>query len=160
MSTTLVQGGGRSVAAERKLTPDEIRRRIKAAGWAVLAVLEGARPYAVPMAYGYDGRRFFVASGPGRKRRALEQQPLVCLTILDGPDDEGSGSYVVVLGRATPVSSWFTRLRAGLLILSRFSRGGIPSPSELRRMAQGRVFRIDPHEVAGRARTILRAHAS
>jgi len=159
MSGTLVPDGGRAAAAERKLTPEEIRRRIRAAGWAVLAVLEGARPYAVPMAYGYDGRRFFVASGPGRKRRALEREPLVCLTILDGPDDLGSGSYVVVLGRATPVSSWFDRLRAGLFILRRFSRGGIPSLIELRRMAHGRVFRIDPHEVAGRARAVLTAHA-
>jgi len=159
MSTTLVPDGAHSAAAERRLTPEEIRRRIRAAGWAVLAVLEGARPYAVPMAYGYDGRRFFVASGPGRKRRALEREPLVCLTILDGPDDLGSGSYVVVLGRAIAVSSWFDRVRAGLLILKRFSRGGIPSFTELRRMARGRVFRIDPHEVAGRARTILTAPA-
>ena len=155
----LAAGAARRAGAERKLAPEEIRRRIRAAGWAVLAVLEGARPYAVPMAYGYDGRRFFVASGPGRKRRALEQQPLVCLTILDAPDEAGSGGYVVVLGRATPISSWFARMRAGLLILKRFSRGGIPSLREVRRMVSGRVFRIEPHEIAGRSRPALPVRA-
>lgn len=151
MSAVAAGRGVRLPTVERKLRPDEIARRIRAAGWAVLAVLEGSRPYAVPMAYGYDGRSFFVASGPGRKRRALERQPLVCLTILDAPDESGVGGYVVVTGTAKPVSSLFARLRAGLLILKRFSRGGLPSLRELRRMARGRVFRIEPHEVAGRA---------
>ncbi len=149
--STLVAGRGVGLPAlERKLRPEETLRRIRAAGWAVLAVLEGSRPYAVPMAYGYDGRSFFVASGPGRKRRALERQPQVCLTILDAPDESGVGGYVVVTGRATPVSSLFARLRAGVLILRRFSRGGVPSLKELRRMVRGRVFRIEPFEVAGR----------
>jgi len=151
MSATLVEQGFRLPHVERKLRPEEIARRIRAAGWAVLAILEGSRPYAVPMAYGYDGHSFFVASGPGRKRRALERQPLVCLTILDAPDDGGVGGYVVVTGRATPVSSYFSRLRAGLLILMRFSRGGLPSPRDFRRMIKGRVFRIEPHDVTGRA---------
>ena len=132
MSTTLA--GSRVPLVERTLRPDEIARRTRAAGWAVLAVLEGTRPYAVPMAYGYDGRSFFVASGPGRKRRALETQPMVSLTILDAPDDGGAGGYVVVMGRATPVRSYLSRVRAGLLILRRFSRGGIPSLKELRSM--------------------------
>ncbi len=150
MSAVAAGRGVRLPAVERKLRPEEIARRIRAAGWAVLAVLEGSRPYAVPMAYGYDGRSFFVASGPGRKRRALERQPLVCLTILDAPDESGVGGYVIVTGKATPVSSLFARVRAGLLILKRFSRGGIPSLRELRRMVRGRVFCIVPHEVAGR----------
>ncbi len=151
MTTTLAEPGTRCPEAERKLAPDEVARRIGAAGWAVISVLEGSRPYAVPMAYGYDGRSFFVASGPGRKRRALERQPLVCLTILGAADESGTGSYVVVTGRATPVRSLASRLRAGLLILRRFSRSGIPSLADFRRMLKGRVFRIDPYEVLGRA---------
>ena len=134
-------------AAEPALARDEVRRRIRRASWGVLAVEDAGRPYAVPRAYGYDGRRFFVATSPGRKRRALEGAPLVCFTIVEAE----SPGYVVVLGRALPVTSLLARLRAGFLILQRFSRGGLPSLGELRRMARGRIFRIDPHEVSGRA---------
>ncbi len=144
---TSAEDASRWSAFERTLSPEEVARHIREAGWAVLAVLDGPRPYAVPMAYGYDGRGFFVATNPGRKRRALEQQPAVCLTILGGSSD---GGYVVVTGRARVVTSLFTRVRAGILILRRFSRGGLPSLKELRRMAQGRIFRIEPQEVTGR----------
>ena len=137
-------------AVERTLSPDEVARHIREAGWAVMAVLDGPRPYAIPMAYGYDGHGFFVATGPGRKRRALEQQPLVCLTILDGGRSQGGGGYVVVTGRARAVTSLVERVRAGILILQRFSRGGLPSLKELRRMSKGSVFRIEPQEVSGR----------
>lgn len=136
---------------ERSLTFDETGRHIRRAGWAVLSVLDGKRPYAVPLAYGFDGRRFFVACAPGRKRRALEAQPKVCLTIVDAPGESGSGGYVNVLGTAAPVRSIFARARAGLLILRRFSRGGVPTFRDLRRMMRGQVFRIEPHEVSGRA---------
>lgn len=139
--------------AERTLNAEEVGRRIRAARWGILAVVDGVRPYAVPMAYGFDGRRFFVATGPGRKRRALEDNPRVCLTILTGRDEAEPPGYVVVLGRVSPVSSYLWRLRAGLLILRRFSHGGIPSLTDLRRMVEGHVFLIDPYEVVGRAHT-------
>ncbi len=152
MPTTLTATSLRWVGVERTLGDEEIGQRIREAGWAMLTVLEGNQPYAVPMAYGFDGRRFFVACGPGRKRAALETSPMVCLTIVDAPDESGAGGgYVLVLGRATPLTSVFSRARAGLLILLRFSRGGVPSLDELRRMANGKVFRIEPHEVTGRA---------
>lgn len=137
-------------AVERTLSADEVAGHIRQAGWAVMAVLDGPRPYAIPMAYGYDGRGFFVATGPGRKRRALEQHPLVCLTILDGSHSHGGGGYVIVTGRARAVTSMFARLRAGILILQRFSRGGLPSLKDLSRMSKGKVFRIEPQEVSGR----------
>lgn len=148
--STAVGAGRRSIGTEQALSPEEVARHIRDAGWAVMAVLDGPRPYAIPMAYGFDGRRFFVATGPGRKRRALEQQPRVCLTIIDVPGGASRGGYVVVTGHARPVTSFLSRIRAGLLILRRFSRGGLPSFKELRRMAKGRIFRIEPGEVTGR----------
>lgn len=151
MPTTLAAATPTWSGVERTLGPEEIQRRIRAATWAILTVLDGSKPYAVPMAYGFDGRRFFVATCPGRKRRALDAKSLVSLTIVDPPEDGVSGGgYVLVLGRATPVPSLLGRLRAGILILRRFSGGRFPSWTDLRRMIAGRAYRIEPHEVAGR----------
>ncbi len=143
-------GGPGRIRVERPLAQAEVTRRIREGGWAVMTVVEGDRPYAVPMAYGYDGRLFFVASAPGRKRRALERAPLVCLTIVDPPSHPEAADYVVVLGRARPITSPMARLRAGFLILRRFAHGW-PALKDLRRMARGRIFRIEPQEISGAA---------
>ncbi len=42
---------------------------------------EDARPYLVPLAYGYDGEALYAQSGPGRKLRIMRAQPLVTIEV-------------------------------------------------------------------------------
>lgn len=49
---------------------------------------EDARPYLVPLAYGYDGDAIYAHSGPGRKLRLMRENPLVTVEVdrADAPD--------------------------------------------------------------------------
>jgi nitroimidazol reductase NimA-like FMN-containing flavoprotein (pyridoxamine 5'-phosphate oxidase superfamily) len=40
-----------------------------------------ARPFLVPLAYGYDGRDVYTVSGPGRKIHLMRAQPLVTFEV-------------------------------------------------------------------------------
>ncbi|HYJ12783.1 MAG TPA: pyridoxamine 5'-phosphate oxidase family protein [Thermomicrobiales bacterium] len=40
-----------------------------------------ARPFLVPLAYGYDGRSAYAVSGPGRKIQLMRAQPLVTFEV-------------------------------------------------------------------------------
>jgi nitroimidazol reductase NimA-like FMN-containing flavoprotein (pyridoxamine 5'-phosphate oxidase superfamily) len=40
-----------------------------------------ARPFLVPLAYGYDGRSVYAVSGPGRKIHLMRAQPLVTFEV-------------------------------------------------------------------------------
>jgi nitroimidazol reductase NimA-like FMN-containing flavoprotein (pyridoxamine 5'-phosphate oxidase superfamily) len=42
---------------------------------------EDARPYLVPIAFGYDGKSVFAHSGPGRKLRLMRENPLVTFEV-------------------------------------------------------------------------------
>ncbi len=42
---------------------------------------DDARPYLVPLAYGYDGEAVYAHSGPGRKIRLMRAQPLVSFEV-------------------------------------------------------------------------------
>ena len=42
---------------------------------------DDARPYLVPIAYGYDGQSVFAHSGPGRKLRLMRENPLVTFEV-------------------------------------------------------------------------------
>lgn len=42
---------------------------------------EDARPYLVPLAYGYDGESLYAHSGPGRKLRLMRDNPLVTVEV-------------------------------------------------------------------------------
>ncbi|MCC6312949.1 MAG: pyridoxamine 5'-phosphate oxidase family protein, partial [Thermomicrobiales bacterium] len=49
---------------------------------------EDARPYLVPLAFGYDGAALYAHSGPGRKLRIMRANPLVSVEVdhADAPD--------------------------------------------------------------------------
>jgi uncharacterized protein len=51
--------------------------------WGTLSTADGDLPYAIPIIYGYDDRRFYVVMGKGRKMDAMEANPHVCLTIVE-----------------------------------------------------------------------------
>lgn len=136
----------------RAMDPDEVERFLREHGWGMLATVgEGGAPYAVPVAYGYDGRHLYVASGPGRKRENLEASPAVCLTVAEVVDGD-RWSSVVVTGEARAVEGLAERLRGLDAIRRQRAGGGMLPPADLARMARATVFRITSAEVTGRVR--------
>ena len=119
--------------------------------WGMLCTVERGIPYAVPVAYGFDGRYVYFASGPGRKRRNLESAPGVCFTVTDVEDGD-RWSSVVVIGEAHPVSGVRGRLHALSTLHRQRSAGAPPSAADLARAARASVFRITPEEITGRSR--------
>jgi nitroimidazol reductase NimA-like FMN-containing flavoprotein (pyridoxamine 5'-phosphate oxidase superfamily) len=144
--------GARPVAAEGAGRPEidsaQLERFLRRHRWATLCTVGSGQPYAVPVSYAFDGASFYLATGPGRKARNLEECPRVCLTVSEiaAADDWCS---VVATGEARPVDGLVERMRA-LQLLAR-ARGGSPGPADLARMARARVFRLAPDEISGRA---------
>lgn len=141
--------GGRF--ASEPLHEAEVAALLERNWWGTLAVAADARPYAVPVVYGWDGRDFYVANTPGRKARTLEVNPAVCLTVVEVEDRGRSWRSVVVEGRAESVSGprgYLTALQA--LRRQVGKEGPPPSPADLARLARARVIRIVPEEVSGR----------
>jgi nitroimidazol reductase NimA-like FMN-containing flavoprotein (pyridoxamine 5'-phosphate oxidase superfamily) len=81
-----------------------------------------ARPYVVPLAYGYDGESVYAFSGPGRKIRIMRAQPKISFevdeaiaedrwssVIADGEYEElltGTGrrlAHTVIFGEQSPL---------------------------------------------------------
>ena len=136
----------------RCMQDDELRQFLATQRWAVFATSAGARPYAVPVSYGYDGRHFFVATGPGRKASALEENSNVCLTITDIRPDGKAWRSAVVTGRAEWVGDLRGRI-AAFDVLRRQTGAVLPrSPGELLKLARASVLRIVADEVTGRAK--------
>jgi hypothetical protein len=74
------------VGVIRVLPPEEIERLLRTALVGRIACAgdgegEEARPYLVPLAYGYDGEAVYAHSGPGRKIRLMRRRPLVAFEV-------------------------------------------------------------------------------
>lgn len=131
------------------MTPEEVDRFLRAHSWGVLCTVGDGRPYAVPVSYAFDGARFYVATGPGRKARHLERCPAVCLTVAEVADGERWTS-VVATGEARWVEDLRSRMSA-LRLLARRRPGGFTA-KDLARAAQARVLSFAPDELTGRTR--------
>ncbi len=136
----------------RVLSRAEAVAFLRRQSWGVLATSNEGIPYAVPVAYGFDGHDLFVASGPGRKCDALRANPAVCLTVTEvrrGGEDWGS---VVAIGDAQPVEGVRARLHAVTAIgRQQVLRGTLPAHA-VTRLGRATLFRISPTELTGRER--------
>src|SRR5699024_7005491 len=67
------------------LGDDGIEELLRAAGVGRIACCDrsGARPYLVPLPYGYDGESIYSSSGPGRKLDLLRAQPAVACGVVE-----------------------------------------------------------------------------
>ncbi len=125
-------------------------------GWGVLSVVEQeadaeSRPYAVPVAYAFDGEGLYVATRRGRKLRALEKHPLFSLTVLQVERFDRWRS-VVVTGK--PI--WLTLPSKRALAIQAFA--GQRRPGGLRltrrdteRLLGARILRMEVCAMSGRA---------
>lgn len=64
-----------------KLNNKEIEALLHDQVIARLAVVDGKKPYVVPVSYGYDGKYVYVFSKEGLKMDLMRKNPNVCLTV-------------------------------------------------------------------------------
>lgn len=141
----------RAEAGLREMDEGEIRLHLHGHTWGVLATIHQGRPYAVPVSFGFDGTYLYIATGPGRKLRALSESPAACLTIADVTDGSRWNS-VVVMADVEPVDSIAVKLHGLNTIRRQQSGGGLTSAKDLARAASATLFRLAPTEVSGRVR--------
>lgn len=130
----------------------------------ILAMADGDQPYAIPMFYGFDGAAVYLGISEGRKTRALDANPRLCLTVTEvGPGE--SWRAVVVSGQASWVTDGEERLSAIEVLMAHNRRftparespgvasanaGGGAAPP--RRHSGGRLMRIAQATITGRAK--------
>lgn len=147
------RGAGRRAAREtraRALTREESASFLRRRAWGVLATAAGGVPYAVPVAYGFDGRDVYLASGRGRKLEALRANPAVCLTVAEVRGRGEAWSSVVVIGEAEPVHGLRARIHAIATIRRQQARVAALPPGAASRFLRASLFRIRPRELTGR----------
>jgi nitroimidazol reductase NimA-like FMN-containing flavoprotein (pyridoxamine 5'-phosphate oxidase superfamily)/DNA-binding MarR family transcriptional regulator len=138
--------------ASIELTEAECRTMLKERGWGVVSIVDATdRPYAVPLAYAFDGAGLYLATGQGRKLRALDQNPTVSLTVLDVERFDQWRS-VVVMGTARQLWAGEERLAAlRAFIAQRRPVGFELTPTDAMKLMRTRIFRVEITEVSGRS---------
>lgn len=104
MSDTANAGGegqGKRSRTARPLTDEEVSGVIARNFIGVLSTAADGQPYAVPLIYGFDDGAFFAVLSPGRKVRNIEQNPNVCVTIVETEDMGKRWKSVVATGTAS-----------------------------------------------------------
>lgn len=148
----------------RRLTRGECTALLRTVGWGVLAVAEiatdGPVPVAVPTAYAFNGTRLYLAMTDGRKMRALERNPNLCLTVTDvrSIDDWRS---VAVIGRARWIADAAEREAAATALLRQTSRNDRAVDAvTARHLSSGRFLIVEVDELHGYASVDERACAA
>jgi nitroimidazol reductase NimA-like FMN-containing flavoprotein (pyridoxamine 5'-phosphate oxidase superfamily) len=138
----------------RPLTSSEIEAFLRGARWAVLSTIEADGPYAVPVAFGYDGGACYIASGPGRKVDNIVRSPGVCLTVVEVDDGRSAAvawRSVVVRGTAQPVTALWEKVRGFRALRRQFRGTDALTPQDVQRFARAGLLRLTPNEVSGRS---------
>lgn len=118
----------------------------------VLALAEGGQAYAIPMFYGYDGKRLYFQSHPGMKDEYLNATESACFLVTEvhGPDDWSSVQVHGHVERATLTDDAFAAMEA--LMKN-------PLPPEFQENDRGKPLRsaermflgiLTPSRIAGR----------
>lgn len=139
-----------------ELTDAECRALLQRHRLCVVSVVDGDRPYAVPVFYGFDGDVIYLGVMEGRKTRALDANARVCIVVTEvGLDDLWRS--VMVEGAARELTNPEERADAVQVLIAHNRRAaGRPSPDEhstdapRRRHGGGRILRIDEGRISGR----------
>lgn len=142
-----------TAARRRALTREECVAVLREIGWGVLAVAErdhdGAIPIGVPTAYAHDGTHLYLAMVDGRKRRALERNPHVCLTVADVQSLQQWRS-VMVIGAPHWLASDDERASAIAAFTSQPRAAGQElSSNDVSRLADAELMRLEVDELRG-----------
>jgi len=141
---------------------------LREASWAAVAMVDGGRPYVVPMNFAFepavqappvsrsavtgapDGR-LYLHSGPGRKAGALARNPRVCVVIAaDATFDRGSTPCsdgfvfrsVMVEGTAELLDDPQQREHALRAIVNKYDAAATDAPFDHETLAQTLVYAV------------------
>lgn len=142
-------------ASRRVMTADECIELLRQTAWGVLSVAERTRdaavPIGVPTAYAYDGQRLYLAMTEGRKLRALERNPHLCLTVTDVRSLDEWRS-VAVIGRPQWVDGDADRTRAiAAFTVHPRPEGHRLTQRDAERLTSAHVLTLDIDELVGYA---------
>lgn len=134
----------------RPLTDEEVAGVIGGNFVAVMATVADGQPYAVPIIYGYEDRTFYSVLSPGRKVKNLEQNPNVCLTIVQTEDTARRWRSVVATGKASWVEGVLNLGRALNVIRKQYPGNPVRSGAGLGALKGFHMLRVDVEELTGR----------
>ncbi|MBB3186814.1 pyridoxamine 5'-phosphate oxidase family protein [Microbacter margulisiae] len=120
---------------EKEITNQQVIEEILSKGEVCrIAMMDGNRPYLVPLNYGYDGHAFYIHSAQsGKKIELLKQNPEVCFEIEYGAmivrheeSCKWSEKYRSVIGYATVemITSFEEKKRGLDIIMAHNGRAG------------------------------------
>ncbi len=136
--------------ASRALTQEEVDGVVAGNFVALLATVADGQPYAVPFIYGYDGRSFFGVLSPGRKVRNIEQNPNVCVTIVQTEDNARRWRSVVATGKASWVEGVLNLGHALNTIRKQYPGNPVRSAPGLSALKGFHMLRVDVETLTGR----------
>jgi nitroimidazol reductase NimA-like FMN-containing flavoprotein (pyridoxamine 5'-phosphate oxidase superfamily)/DNA-binding MarR family transcriptional regulator len=141
-----------AVSGSTSLKINECHEVLRECGWGMLSTveMETASPYTVPVAYAFDGEDVYVATGRGRKLRALERNANVCLTVAS-VKSLAEWRSVVLMGSASFLSDASSRAAAVRAFARQHRVGGVMSATAAARLILARTLRIRVRELSGRA---------
>jgi nitroimidazol reductase NimA-like FMN-containing flavoprotein (pyridoxamine 5'-phosphate oxidase superfamily) len=90
--------------APRHLNGPECRALLARNYLAIVATVGEGQPYATPLIYGYQNDQLFFVTGTGRKTRNMDEQPLVCVTVIETEEHAKKWQSVIAYGNV----SWLT----------------------------------------------------
>jgi nitroimidazol reductase NimA-like FMN-containing flavoprotein (pyridoxamine 5'-phosphate oxidase superfamily) len=134
----------------RALDIEECAAFVRERRWGVLATSTDEQPYAVPVAYGWDGESLFVAMNDGLKAQNIERNPRLCFTIADATGIDSGWRSVVAIGRGEWVVDLAGRLYAFDVLRRQQRRALVADPRNAVKLARARLLRIRIHEFTGR----------
>ncbi len=134
----------------RDLTGDEIDALIADNFVATLATVGDGQPYAVPFIYGYEQGIFYGVLSPGRKVRNIEQNPNVCVTIVQTEDNARRWRSVVATGKASWVEGVLNLGHALNTIRKQYPGNPVRSAPGLSALKGFHMLRVDVETLTGR----------
>jgi uncharacterized protein len=138
-----------TLGRRRALSPEEVHGALSEIGWGLLATEAAGQPYAVPIAYGFDGRRIYIGMGPGRKLRTLEQNPRICLTVTDVTSLSDWVS-IVITGQVRWLERLPDRARAIRALAQQRRAGKRLGADQAPRLARARLAYVEIESMTGR----------
>jgi uncharacterized protein len=133
----------------RPLTGEEARALLARCLTGRLGCVTDGWPYVVPVSYIFDRDNIYIHSLPGRKIKALREDPRACLQV-DEIKDDYNWQSAIAFGRYEEVTDEAERYRALRRLLLRFP---VLTPVESVPVHDGQssviIFRIRVEEVSG-----------
>lgn len=149
--------GGTVTSPIVELDAAECRALLARQRLCVMATVSDGQPYAVPLYYGFDGETLYLGVAEGRKTRALDSDPAVCIVVSE-PLEGAAWRSVMIAGRVAAITDPAERARA-MEVMIRHNRrlrgepeGGDDASPPPRRPAGGRMLRVFDPVITGRAR--------